>query len=206
MNQTRVLIVYDTNGGNTAAMAQRVARGVDGVPGCEAVLRAAEKVGPTSEERTAPVPDQGAPYAQASMLADCDALILGTPTHFGNMSASLKHFLDRTTEQWFAGTLAGKPAGVFVSTGSQHGGQETTLLSMMLPLLHHGMLICGLPYTLPELSKTTAGGTPYGPSHVAGNEGRRALDEHEATLCQALGERVARTAKALKAATVDGDS
>jgi len=200
MNETRVLIVYDTNGGNTAAMAQRVARGVDGVPGCEAVLRAAEKVGPTSSARTPEVPDQGAPYARASMLADCDALILGTPTHFGNMSASLKHFLDGTTEQWFGGTLAGKPAGAFVSTGSPHGGQESTLLSMMLPLLHHGMLICGLPYTLPALSKTSGGGTPYGPSHLAGSDGKRALDEDEAALCTALGERVARTAKALKEA------
>lgn len=200
MSETRVLIVYDSNGGNTAAMAQRVARGVDGVPGCTAVLRAAEKVGPTSADRTPEVPDEGAPYADASMLADCDALILGTPTHFGNMSAALKHFLDGTTEQWFAGALAGKPAAVFTSTGSLHGGQESTLLSMMLPLLHHGMLLVGLPYTEPGLSKTSAGGTPYGASHVSGSDGERALDDTEAALCTALGARVANIAHTLRSA------
>ena len=130
----RILLVCDTTGGNTYRMAQRVARGVDSVSGCEALLRAVEKVGPTSAERTPEIPEAGAPYADASMLADCDALILGAPTHCGNMSASVKHFLDGTTEQWFGGTLAGKPAGAFVSTGSPHGGQESTLLSMMLPL------------------------------------------------------------------------
>lgn len=200
MSETRVLIVYDSNSGNTAAMAQRVARGVDGVPGCTAVLRAAEKVGPTSADRTPEVPDEGAPYADASMLADCDALILGTPTHFGNMSAALKHFLDGTTEQWFAGALAGKPAAVFTSTGSLHGGQESTLLSMMLPLLHHGMLLVGLPYTEPGLSKTSAGGTPYGASHVSGSDGERALDDTEAALCTALGARVANIAHTLRSA------
>jgi len=198
MSETRILIVYDSNGGNTCAMAQRVARGVNAVRGCEAILRCVEKIGTRSAERLPAVPDAGAPYADTASLAECDGLILGTPTHFGNMSGSLKHFLDGTTEQWFAGTLAGKPAAVFTSTGSRHGGQESTLLSMMVPLLHHGMLICGLPYTLPELSRTTGGGTPYGASHVSGEDGERALDDDERALCTALGERVARIAAALK--------
>ena len=204
MDTTRVLICHDSGGGNTSAMARRVARGVESVPGCEAVLRAVAPLAAANAPRGPDVPEAGAPYAKPEDLADCDALILGTPTHFGNMSASLKGFLDRTTSQWFAGALAGKPAAAFTSTGSLHGGQETTLVSMMLPLLHHGALIVGLPYTNPELMTTRTGGTPYGASHVSGEGGDRTLDETEAALCAALGARVARAAVALGRARREG--
>ena len=198
--QGRVLIVYDTNGGNAYRMAQMIGRGVESIDHCSAVIRAAAKVGDRSSERLPEVPDEGAPHAQISDLAECDALIIGSPTHFGNMSASLKHFLDQTTEHWFQGTLAGKPAGVFTSTGSLHGGQETTLLSMMIPLLHHGMLICGLPYSNPELMSTQRGGSPYGAGHVSGEQGDAAMSSDETSLCKALGERIATYALQLKSA------
>lgn len=188
---TCILIVYDSSSGHTAAMARRVARGVESVTGCEARVRSVAKAAPTSAPREDSVPASGAPFAEPEDLANCDGLIIGSPTHFGNMSASLKLFFDATTPQWLGGKLAGKPAAVFTSTGSLHGGQESTLLTMMLPLLHHGMLITGLPYTLPELSRTHSGGTPYGASHVAGADGERELDATEATLCTALGARVA---------------
>ena len=195
-----ILIVHDTNGGNTARMARHVARGVESVDGVEAVLRAVPKVGARTAARLDEVPDEGAPYVENADLARCDGLILGSPTHFGNMSASLKHFLDGTTEQWFGGALAGKPAAAFCSTGSLHGGNEATLLTMMIPLLHHGMVISGLPYSHPGLMKTTRGGTPYGASHVSGESGDAALDETEAALCALLGSRVATFAKKLGAA------
>jgi len=198
-----ILILYDTNGGNTYRMAQLIGRGVDAVSGCSATLRAAPKAGDRSSERLPAVPDSGAPYAQISDLDNCDGLVIGSPTHFGNMSASLKLFLDQTTEQWFGGILTGKPGAVFTSTGSMHGGQESTLLSMMIPLLHHGMLICGIPYSNPALMQTTRGGTPYGASHVAGEAGDAPLDDHEIELCKALGRRVASTALALSTANVD---
>jgi len=194
----RVLIVYDTNSGNAYRMAQLIGRGVESVRQCEAAIRSVPKVGDRSSARLPAVPEQGAPYVQLSELADCDAMIIGGPTHFGNMSASLKHFLDQTTEHWFKGSLAGKPAGVFTSTGSMHGGQESTLLTMMVPLLHHGMLICGLPYSNPELMQTQRGGTPYGASHVSGEQGNATLSEAESSLCKALGERVAIHALKLK--------
>ena len=194
----KVLIVYDTNSGNAYRMAKLIARGVDSVSPDMACIRAVPKVGARSAERLPPVPEEGAPYAQLSELADCDALIVGGPTHFGNMSASLKHFLDQSTEHWFKGSLSGKPAGVFTSTGSMHGGQETTLLSMMLPLLHHGMLICGIPYSNPELNQTQRGGTPYGASHVSGEQGDAPLSDAESQLCKALGARIAGVALKLK--------
>lgn len=194
-----MLIVYDTNSGNAYRMAQLIGRGVESVSSCKASIRAVPKVGDRSSERLPAVPDEGAPYVQLSDLPTCDALIIGGPTHFGNMSASLKHFLDQTTEHWFKATLSGKPAGVFTSTGSMHGGQETTLLTMMIPLLHHGMLICGLPYSNPNLMQTLRGGTPYGASHVSGEEGNSPLNEAETALCKALGERVATHAIKLKA-------
>ena len=194
-----ILIVYDTRGGNTARMARHVARGVEGVAGSEAVLRAVPRVGARTEPRIEEIPESGAPYVENADLARCDGLILGSPTHFGNMSASLKHFLDGTTEQWLGGTLAGKPAAAFCSTGSQHGGNEATLLSMMVPLLHHGMLICGLPYTHPGLMKTTRGGTPYGASHVSGESGGAPPDDTETALCALLGKRVATLAHRLAA-------
>lgn len=193
-----VLIVYDTNSGNAYRMAQLIGRGVESVKSCNASIRAVAKVGDRSSERLPAVPDEGAPYVQLEDLPACDALIIGGPTHFGNMSASLKFFLDQTTEYWFKSTLSGKPAGVFTSTGSMHGGQETTLLTMMIPLLHHGMLICGLPYSNPNLMQTQRGGTPYGASHVSGEAGNSPLNEAESSLCKALGERVAFNALKLK--------
>ncbi len=203
---TRVLIVFDTSSGNTASLATRIARGVDSVTDCEAMLRRVPKVTAKTEPLIDPVPADGAPYATLEELAECDGLILGSPTHFGNMSASLKHYLDQTTAHWFSGTLTGKPAAAFTSTGSLHGGQETTLITMMMPLLHHGMLICGLPYANPGLTKTTAGGTPYGPSHVSGEDGKREMDDIESALCVALGERVATLATRLKHAGRDARS
>lgn len=186
-----VLIVYDTNSGNAYRMAQLIGRGVESVKYCDAIIRAVPKVGDRTSERLPAIPDEAAPYVQLDDLPSCDALIIGGPTHFGNMSASLKHFLDQTTEHWFSGALTGKPAGVFTSTGSMHGGQETTLLTMMIPLLHHGMLICGLPYSNPELMQTQRGGSPYGASHVSGEQGNAALSDTESSLCRALGARIA---------------
>ena len=178
-------------------MAQLIGRGVESITGCQAVIRCAPKVGDRSAVRLPEIPETGAPHASTNDLSDCDGFIMGSPTHFGNMSASLKHFLDQSTEQWFASALSGKPAAVFTSTGSMHGGQESTLLSMMIPLLHHGALICGLPYTNPELMQTIRGGTPYGASHVAGEDGKASIDKDETILCKALGSRVASIAKAL---------
>lgn len=191
----KILIVYDTNGGNAYRMAQLLGRGVESVESSTATIRSVPKVGDRSSERLPPVPNEGAPYVQSSDLTECHGLILGGPTHFGNMSASLKHFLDQSTEHWFKGTLSGKPAAVFTSSGSMHGGQESTLLSMMIPLLHHGMLICGLPYLQPELMQTERGGTPYGASHVSGESGDVPLSETEIALCKALGRRVANIAQ-----------
>ncbi len=196
----RILIIYDSNGGNTYAMAKKIARGVegvksvDGVERCEAVIRSVPKVSNNLELQGNHLPDAGAPYAELDDLAAHDGLIIGSPTHFGNMSASLKHFIDQSSTQWLSGALNGKPAAAFTSTGSLHGGQEATLLTMMIPLLHHGMIISGLPYTHPGLMKTTAGGTPYGASHLAGEAGDKPLDSTEQELCVLLGERVAKLA------------
>jgi NAD(P)H dehydrogenase (quinone) len=197
----KILIVYDTNSGNTYRMAQLIGRGVESVAGCQAVLRCVPKVGDRTSTRLPEIPENGAPYASTAELSDCDGFIMGSPTHFGNMSSSLKHFLDQSTEQWFGAALTGKPAAVFTSTGSMHGGQESTLLSMMIPLMHHGMLICGLPYSNPELMQTTTGGTPYGASHVAGEDGKAVVNENESALCRALGSRVASIAKTLLSST-----
>jgi NAD(P)H dehydrogenase (quinone) len=192
---TRVLIVYYSRHGSTAALARQVARGVASVAGAESVLRTVPPVAADVRGTTPPVPEEGPPFAELDDLRECDALAIGTPTRFGNMAAPLKHFLDGTSELWLEGTLAGKPAGVFTSTSTQHGGQETTLLSMMLPLLHHGMLVTGLPYTLQALTDTTSGGSPYGPTHVSGRNSE--LTEHEKTLARALGRRLAVAAQAL---------
>jgi len=172
-------------------MATLIGRGVDSVNGCHAIIRHAPRVGDASSSRLPAVPESGAPYAKVTDLSQCHGLILGGPTHFGNMSASLKYFLDQTTSIWFSGDLSGKPAAVFTSTGSMHGGQESTLLSMMIPLLHHGMLICGIPYSNPDLMQTTRGGTPYGASHVSGENGDAPISDSEKQLCKALGARVA---------------
>lgn len=194
---TRVLVLYYSRHGSTAALARQLARGVGGVEGAEAMLRTVPPVAPQTESALPPVPDEGAPYASLDDLRECDALALGSPTRFGNMAAPLKHFLDGTSELWLDGTLSGKPAGVFTSTSTQHGGQESTLLSMMLPLLHHGLLLVGLPYTLQALSDTRQGGSPYGPSHVATPEAGVELGESEKTLARALGRRLALAARAL---------
>lgn len=190
---TEILVLFYSLHGNTRDMAREVARGVESVAGCQARLRTVPAVSPADEPARSSE-DDGPARATREDLAECHGLALGSPTRFGNMSSALKHFLDGTGSEWFSGTLVGKPAGVFTSTGTIHGGQESTLLSMMVPLLHHGMLIVGLPYTLPELSRTRSGGTPYGPSHVAGTDSDRPLDDDERRLCRALGRRLAETA------------
>ena len=184
-----VLIVYHSTHGNTAAMARQVARGVDEVASARCMLRTVPRIGTAIDQPQPAVPSSGPPYADLEELRTCDGLILGSPTRFGNMAASLKHFLDGTSAEWASGALVGKPAAVFTSTASLHGGQETTLLSMMMPLLHHGMIIAGLPYTAPQLLATRSGGTPYGASHVAGADSQRDLDADEIALCRALGKR-----------------
>ena len=171
-------------------MARHVARGIESVAGVSARIRTVPKVG-TGLDAVSAVPDSGPPFARVEDLAECDGLVLGSPTRFGNMSSALKHFIDGTAAEWYSGTLEGKPAGVFTSTASLHGGQESTLLSMMLPLLHHGMLLAGIPYSEKSLTTTRGGGTPYGASHFSGWQGDRNLDEDEIRLCQALGKRVA---------------
>jgi NAD(P)H dehydrogenase (quinone) len=194
-----ILIVYYSLHGHTAAMARQVARGVDGVAGCAARLRTVPPVRSSADPIQAEPPEDGPPLASLRDLEECGGLLLGSPTRFGNMAAALKYFLDGSSALWHAGTLAGKPAGVFTSTASLHGGQETTALSMMLPLLHHGMLLVGLPYTEPGVIRTRGGGSPYGAGHFSGWEGERELDEHETALCRALGRRVAESARKLAA-------
>jgi NAD(P)H dehydrogenase (quinone) len=186
-----ILVLYYSRTGATAQMADLIARGINGVQGVEARIRTVPPVSPVTEIAIPPVPSEGAPYATLEDLKNCIGLAMGSPTRFGNMAAPLKHFLDTTGSLWFSGDLSGKPAAVFTSTGSLHGGQETTLLSMMLPLLHHGALIVGLPYTEPVLSSTVSGGTPYGPSHVAGTDAKLPITEDEKTLSMALGKRLA---------------
>lgn len=192
-----ILILYYSRHGATAAMAHQVARGVEEVAGIEARLRTVPPVSTVCEATADSIPASGAPYAELDDLRHCAGLALGSPTRFGNMAAPLKYFLDGTSSLWLSGGLAGKPAAVFTSTGTLHGGQETTLLSMMLPLLHHGMLLLGLPYSEKDLVHTTTGGSPYGASHVAGAEAKLPLSEEEKRLCQALGRRLARVAAAL---------
>ena len=192
-----VLILYYSRNGATAEMARRIARGVEEVPGIGARLRTVPPVSATCEAVADSIPETGAPYATLADLENCAALVLGSPTRFGNMAAPLKYFLDQTSALWLRGALAGKPAAVFTSTGSLHGGQESTLLSMMLPLLHHGMMILGLPFTEAALLATRSGGTPYGPSHLAGSDASLPLSEEEIRLCRALGKRVAEVVKRL---------
>ncbi len=194
----KILILYFSRNGATADMANHIARGVASVEGAKAVLRTVPDVSTVCEKTADSIPVHGALYATLDDLKSCDGLALGSPTHFGNMAAPLKYFIDSTTEIWFSGALSGKPAGVFTSTGSMHSGQESTLLSMMLPLLHHGMLILGLPSTEHALRETATGGTPYGPSHVSTHHS--GLSDHEKTLCKALGVRLAKTALQLKQA------
>lgn len=195
---TTILILYFSRHGATRDLANQIAHGVESVPGVEAVLRTVPDVSPVCEKTAPTIPTEGAIYATLDDLRNCDGLALGSPTHFGNMAAPMKHFLDTTTALWFGGGLAGKPAAVFTSTSSMHGGQESTLLSMMLPLLHHGMLLMGIPYSEDALRETVTGGSPYGASHLAMDDGGLSL--HEKNLCFALGARLARTAAQLKSA------
>ena len=193
-----ILVLYYSVGGSLRRMAELVAEGVERVPGAPAKLRTVPKVAPVTQAAAPAVPPEGAPYAELKDLADCAGLALGSPTRFGNMAAPLKYFLDGTSPFWLKGTLAGKPACVFTSTASMHGGQETTLVSMMLPLLHHGMLIVGTPYTQAELNATRTGGTPYGPSHFAGVADDQPVTDHERSLCIAQGRRLAELALKLR--------
>ncbi|HEB94139.1 MAG TPA: NAD(P)H:quinone oxidoreductase [Gammaproteobacteria bacterium] len=191
---TEILILYYSRHGATAAMAQQIARGIEEVSGAQVRLRTVPAVSSVCEAVEDDIPASGPPYANHDDLRQCAGLILGSPTRFGNMATAMKYFIDSTSDVWLSGALAGKPAGVFTSTSSLHGGQESTLLSMMLPLLHHGMLICGLPYAETDLMHTTTGGTPYGASHVAGADNKNPLSEEEKRLCKALGRRVAEVA------------
>jgi NAD(P)H dehydrogenase (quinone) len=195
-----ILILYYSRHGATAELAKHVARGVESVPGAAARLRTVPAVSPVTEATEPAVPPSGAPYATHEELRDCDGLVLGSPTRFGNMAAPLKYFLDGTSALWLNGALDRKPAGVFTSTSTLHGGHESTLLSMMLPLLHHGMYLVGLPFTSAALARTTAGGAPYGAGHVAGTQGVPAqLTEDEREIARLLGRRVAELALASKA-------
>lgn len=190
-----VLVLYYSRHGSVAKMARLIARGIEGVDGAGARLRTVPPVTTDHAVRGPEVPNEGPPYVQAHDLAECAGLVLGSPTRFGNMAAPLKHFLDGTSAQWLSGTMIGKPAAVFTSTSALHGGQESTLLSMMLPLLHHGMLMVGLPFSEPQLAATASGGTPYGASHHAGaGHEPRPLSKDEEALCLALGRRVAQIA------------
>ncbi|MCG8275806.1 NAD(P)H:quinone oxidoreductase [Stenotrophomonas sp. NLF4-10] len=192
-----ILVLYYSRGGSVARLARQIARGIGEVPGMSARLRTVPPVAAVTQSSAPPVPEDGAPYVEATDLAECDGIVLGSPTRFGNMAAPVKHFLDGLGAEWVNGTLAGKPAAVFTSTASMHGGQESTLLSMHLPLLHHGCLIVGIPFTEPALSHTTGGGTPYGASHVAGAQDDPQPSADEAHLARVLGQRVADVARRL---------
>jgi NAD(P)H dehydrogenase (quinone) len=192
-----ILVLYYSQHGAVREMAHLIARGIEQVPGAAARIRTVPKVSTVCETVAPAVPDEGAPYVELRDLEECAGLALGSPTRFGNMAAAMKYFWDGTSALWLKGTLAGKPAAVFTSTSSMHGGQETTLLSMMLPLLHHGMLIVGIPYTNSELNTTASGGTPYGASHVSGMTSDKPLTDEERRLCIALGKRLAETAHRL---------
>lgn len=196
---TDILVLYYSSGGSVQEMAQTIARGIESTSGVKARLRTVPNVSANCEAIETDIPETGDPYVELSDLAECTGLALGSPTRFGNMAAAMKYFLDGTSGEWMKGTLVGKPAAVFTSTGSMHGGNETTLMSMMLPLLHHGMLMLGLPYTEPALLTTQSGGTPYGASHIAGANNDKPLTDDEKKLCIALGKRLASTALKLTA-------
>jgi NAD(P)H dehydrogenase (quinone) len=197
MTTPYILVLFYSRNGSTSEMARQIARGIE-LGGMEARLRTVPAISTECEAVAPAIPESGALYATLDDLKNCSGLALGSPTRFGNMAAPLKYFLDGTSNLWLTGALVGKPASVFTSTASLHGGQETTLMSMLLPLLHHGMLIAGLPYSESALVETTGGGTPYGASHHAGADGKRPLDTHETQLCRALGQRLAKTALLLE--------
>ncbi len=189
-----ILILYYSRDGATADMARHIGRGVESVAHCRARLRTVPAVSTVCEAVDTAIPDSGAPFAQLSDLTECDGLAMGSPGYFGNMASPLKYFLETTTSLWLSGQMCGKPAAVFTSTGTYHGGQESTLLSMMMPLLHHGMVLIGIPYTEEKLNQTTTGGTPYGASHIAGIDGKIPMSNDEKALCKALGARLANLA------------
>jgi len=201
MNQPNliILVLFYSRHGATRKLAELIAQGIESVPGCDARLRTVPAVSTVAEATEADVPAAGAPYVELDDLRECAGLAVGSPTRFGNMAAAMKYFWDGTATEWLAGTLAGKPACVFTSTGSLHGGQESTLLSMMIPLFHHGLMVLGLPYTNPELMTTSSGGTPYGASHWSGLDGKKTISEDEKRLALALGRRLAETAMKLRA-------
>ena len=196
---SEILVLYYSRTGKVAQLARLVARGVEEVEGMRARLRSVPPVAAVTEIAQPPEPDEGAPYATREDLRECAGLVLGSPTRFGNMAAPLKYFIDSTAAEWASGTLVGKPAGVFTATSTMHGGQETTLLSMMLPLFHHGLLMVGLPYTEAALNRTLGGGSPYGASHVGGASGTNPISDDERLLARALGRRVADIARRLEA-------
>jgi NAD(P)H dehydrogenase (quinone) len=200
-----ILVLYYSRGGATAKMAQMIAQGIESVSGVEARIRTVPAISANCEASEPSIPHQGAIYCSENDLKHCSGLIMGSPTRFGNMAAPLKYFIDSTSNLWMTGKLVNKPAGVFTATSSLHGGQETTLMSMALPLIHHGMLYCGIPYTESSLLHTKSGGTPYGASHWSGDEGERSLSEHEIKLCQAQGKRIASIALSLRSDSVDKD-
>ncbi len=195
----KILVLYYSRNGSVAKMAGQLARGVESVNACEAVLRTVPTVSTSTECHQNNIPDQGPPYATKADLIACAGLALGSPTRFGNMAAAMKYFIDSSIDIWISNQLAGKPAAVFSSTSSLHGGQESTLLSMMLPLLHHGMIITGLPYSEAGLFANSGGGTPYGPTHVAGQHNELPITKNEKELCFAMGKRLAMIAKKLQA-------
>lgn len=196
---SEILVLYYSRHGAVAQMANIIARGIEEIDGMQARVRTVPAVSTVCEATQNPIPSQGPPYATLEDLRECVGVALGSPARFGNMAAPLKYFLDSTSSLWLSGTLNGKPAALFTSSSTLHGGQESTLLSMMLPLLHHGMLIVGIPYTEADLSNTTSGGTPYGASHVAGPDDNLPLSHEEKRLCRALGRRLAEMAKKLSA-------
>ena len=192
-----ILVLYYSARGSVRQLADVLARGVESVPGMRARVRTVPRVAPVTQAAEPAVPPEGAPYVEAKDLAECAGLAMGSPTRFGNMAAPLKHFVDGLAGEWTRGTLEGKPAAVFTSSSTMHGGQETTLVTMMVPLLHHGMVIVGLPYSLPDLHSTRGGGSPYGASHVAGAAGDLPVSDEEKRLAFALGKRLAETAAKL---------
>ena len=194
-----ILVLYYSRGGSVARLARQIARGIGEVDGMQARLRTVPPVAPTTAIASPPEPEDGAPYVDKRDLAECAGLLVGSPTRFGNMAAPMKHFIDTLGAEWASGTLVGKPAAAFTSTASMHGGQESTLLTMLVPLLHHGCVISGIPFTEPALNTTRSGGTPYGASHVAGAQDDPELSEDESMLARALGRRVADLARRLQA-------
>lgn len=192
-----ILVVYYSRYGSVTNMAQQIAEGIESIDQCRATVRCVPEVSAKSEQTEPVVPDEGPPYASNEDLKNCDGLIIGSPSYFGNMASSLKYFLDQTSPLWLSGEMIGKPAGVFTSTSSLHGGQESLLISMMIPLFHHGMILSGIPYSEPSLHNTTSSATPYGASHVSGGDDN-ALSKDEADACQALGKRIAKLALKLK--------